>query len=88
MRIFNQDGSEAEMCGNGLRCLVQFLVDLGEKKRKFSIETLKKSYLCEIKNGDVYVQMGVPEILEEKDSEMLLEAGVPHFVTFTDEMLN
>lgn len=86
MRIFNRDGSEAEMCGNGLRCLVQFLVDLGEKKRKFSIETLKKTYLCGIKNGDVYVQMGVPRILEKKGSDMLLEVGVPHFVTFTDDL--
>ncbi len=29
MRIFNADGSEDEMCGNGLRCIVKFVVDLG-----------------------------------------------------------
>ena len=86
MRIFNQDGSEAEMCGNGLRCLVQFLIDLGAEKRKFSIETQKKIYSCEIKNGSIYVDMGVPKILEKKGSEMLLEVGVPHFVTFVDEL--
>lgn len=86
MRIFNQDGSEAEMCGNGLRCLVQFLVDLGEKKRKFSIETQKKIYSCEIKNGSIYVDMGVPKILEETGSEMFLEVGVPHLVIFVDEL--
>ncbi|NDD43922.1 MAG: diaminopimelate epimerase, partial [Synechococcaceae bacterium WB9_4xB_025] len=27
MRIFNADGSEAEMCGNGIRCLARFLAD-------------------------------------------------------------
>ncbi len=86
MRIFNQDGSEAEMCGNGLRCLVQFLIDLGAEKRKFSIETQKKIYPCEIKNGSIYVDMGVPKILEKKGSEILLEVGVPHFVTFVDEL--
>jgi len=30
MRIYNNDGSEPEMCGNGIRCLAQFLKDLGE----------------------------------------------------------
>ena len=36
MRIFNRDGSEADMCGNGLRTLIQFLNDLGEKKSTFA----------------------------------------------------
>ena len=30
MRIYNSDGSEPEMCGNGIRCLAAFLKDLGE----------------------------------------------------------
>ena len=30
MRIYNSDGSEPEMCGNGIRCFAQFLKDLGE----------------------------------------------------------
>jgi diaminopimelate epimerase len=30
MRIYNSDGSEPEMCGNGIRCFAQFLHDLGE----------------------------------------------------------
>lgn len=29
MRIFNQDGSEAKMCGNGVRCVAKFVVDQG-----------------------------------------------------------
>src|SRR3990167_9481308 len=29
MRIFNRDGTEAAMCGNGVRCLARFLADLG-----------------------------------------------------------
>ena len=41
MRIFNADGSEAEMCGNGIRCLARFLADSdGDAPgRSWSIET-------------------------------------------------
>ena len=31
MRMFNPDGSEAEMCGNGIRCLVKFALERGAR---------------------------------------------------------
>lgn len=41
MRIFNADGSEAKMCGNGIRCVGKFLYDKGiVKKKSVSVETL------------------------------------------------
>jgi diaminopimelate epimerase len=43
MRIFNADGSEANACGNGIRCLVKYFVDNGmakPKARRVSVETL------------------------------------------------
>ncbi|MDD1667983.1 MAG: diaminopimelate epimerase [Methanomicrobiales archaeon] len=39
MRIFNPDESEADMCGNGIRCLAKYIVDKGYAKDAFSIET-------------------------------------------------
>jgi len=35
MRMFNPDGSEAEACGNGLRCLARYVADKGLFLRKF-----------------------------------------------------
>ena len=35
MRIYNSDGSELEICGNGIRCFARFLKDLGEEGKKF-----------------------------------------------------
>ena len=41
MRIFNRDGSEAEMCGNGIRCVGKYLYDRGLiRKTSLTIETL------------------------------------------------
>ncbi len=67
MRIFNSDGSEAEMCGNGIRCVAKYIHDnkLFDKD-KISIETLagiKKVKLLEEPTGDcneVIVDMGEP----------------------------
>lgn len=52
MRIFNADGSEAEMCGNGIRCLTKYLYEKEiVKKEKMRIETLSG-----IKNVDLIVE--------------------------------
>jgi diaminopimelate epimerase len=41
LRVLNPDGSEAEACGNGMRCLVKYAVDLGiVPKEEFEVETL------------------------------------------------
>lgn len=72
MRMFNSDGSEAEMCGNGVRCVAKFVFDNGlTDKKQVNIETLagiKKIDLF-IENGKVVlatVNMGRP-IFEPKE---------------------
>lgn len=55
-RIFNSDGSEAEMCGNGIRCFSKYVYDNGIiKKDIFDVETLggTKKITLTIKNGQV-----------------------------------
>lgn len=40
MRIFNSDGSEPEMCGNGIRCLAKFVADAdGVESGKYKVHT-------------------------------------------------
>lgn len=41
MRILNNDGSEPEMCGNGIRCLAKFISEVdNDSTHKFKIDTL------------------------------------------------
>ena len=69
MRMFNKDGSESEMCGNGIRCVGKYVYDFGlTKKNNITIETLAgiKNLKLNISKGkveSVCVDMGEP-ILE------------------------
>src|SRR5205814_1390190 len=69
MRMFNADGSESEMCGNGLRCVAKYVYDHGiARKPKLAIETGRGvlTVALEVKNDTVSratVNMGEP-ILE------------------------
>lgn len=63
MRIFNADGSEAEMCGNGIRCLARFLADRdGDGAgRRWEVETAAGPIRPELQaDGQVRVDMGPP----------------------------
>jgi diaminopimelate epimerase len=65
MRIFNSDGSEAEMCGNGIRCCAEYIrrKSLSEA-RKLTIETLSGIIGTEIVDsaGTIRVNMGAPRL--------------------------
>ena len=64
MRIFNADRSEAEMCGNGIRCFAKYLIGHGLVDQKIiPIETGAGVLTVELKGDDVTVDMGEP-ILE------------------------
>ena len=63
MKIFNSDGSEPEMCGNGIRCLIAFLNDNNEINRQFEIPIETKAGLILISingNNNIKVNMGEP----------------------------
>ena len=67
MRIFNADGSEAEMCGNGIRCLAHYLELKGEfKESELAIQTLAGLVRIEKRGGWYRVAMGSPEFSPEK----------------------
>ena len=81
MRIFNRDGSEPEMCGNGIRCAAKFLRDAGLAGEKMKIETLAGVLTIEMKGDDCTVDMGRPCMAPEKipvaaaDNRVTIDVG-------------
>lgn len=90
MRVFNADGSEAEMCGNGLRCAVLF----SGIKQKVKVETKAGIYEGEITGKDrVKVKMEEPKDMKlnfplkvngRKIKVNFINTGVPHAVVFVE----
>jgi diaminopimelate epimerase len=82
MRMFNADGSEAEMCGNGLRCVAKYVYDHGiARKEQLNIETGRGILTVdlEVKGGKAHrvrVDMGEP-ILEAEKIPTLLKGNPP-----------
>ncbi|RMG73282.1 MAG: diaminopimelate epimerase [Nitrospirae bacterium] len=67
MRIFNADGSEVEMCGNGIRCFARYIWDRGlSQKSPLEVETLAGIIKPERRNSHVRVDMGEPEFRPER----------------------
>ena len=96
MRIFNADGSEAMMCGNGIRCVGKYVYDKGYTDRtRLRIETLSgirtlALHLCGGRVKSVSVDMGRAEAendlrLTVEDKEVVctpVNVGNPHAVLF------
>lgn len=80
-RIFNSDGTEPQMCGNGIRCFAKYVYNKGiVNKKVFSICTLAGEIVPEILDSQmVKVDMGVPVL---KPSE------IPANITDTDIVIN
>lgn len=70
MRMFNLDGSEAQMCGNGIRCVGKFVYDKGlTSKTEITVETL-----AGVKNLKLQVVEGKVQTVEVDMGEPILEA--------------
>lgn len=67
-RIFNLDGSEVQMCGNGARCFARFVVDHGLcNKREIKVSTISGDLVLKLEeDGEITVNMGVPTLTPER----------------------
>ncbi len=94
-RFFNSDGSEAEMCGNGGRCVARFAVLKGIAPPKLSFETLAGIIEAEVSGRQVKLQMVQPtglklnlEVPIDGQTHQLhfINTGVPHAANLVDDV--
>jgi len=96
MRIFNPDGSEAEMCGNGARCVALWMKSqVVSRKSKVKIETKAGIIESEIKKENVRIKLTEPKGLKlnlpiKVNNRTLrvnfIDTGVPHAIVFVADL--
>lgn len=87
MRLFNRDGSEGEMCGNGARCFARFVVEEGFTEPHFSFETLAGDVEASVEGRWTSLHLPPidlsPEMLDLEGDTIRISSllvGVPHCV--------
>ncbi len=94
MRIFNPDGTEVDMCGNGSRCVALYAVENGIAEARMKIETTAGILDAEVVGLRVKVRLTDPKSLQLKKSITIkkksykmhsVNTGVPHAVVFVDD---
>jgi diaminopimelate epimerase len=77
MEIYNADGGEVEMCGNGIRCFAKYVWDRNlSGKKVLEIETLAGTIRPERSGSDVRVDMGEP-VLESQKIPVNIQSSMP-----------
>lgn len=96
-RFFNSDGSEAEMCGNGARCVARLVEELGLFKSPFYFETKAGLIYAEVKGKRVKITLTTPKDLKlnfvlRTDYDWFMahyvNTGVPHTIIFWEDIEN
>lgn len=91
MEYWNADGSGAEMCGNGLRCVARFAYDRGwSQERNFQVQTPAGIRTVRVLDDMIETEIGRPSVTGHTDllgrRLHLIDVGNPHAVVVVDDV--
>ncbi len=86
MIYYNADGRESSMCGNGGRCMVNFVRMVGPVKEKYRFLAVDGEHEATINKEIVSLKMQNVHNVIAGDNHWQLNTGSPHYVTFVSEL--
>lgn len=93
--FYNSDGSSAEMCGNGGRCVARYAYEKGIAPEKHSFETIAGIITAEVNGPMVKVKLTTPQNLQQGLTVEVdglsyevetINTGVPHAIVFSNDV--
>lgn len=89
MKYYNADGGESTMCGNGSRCIVKFVYNLGIHRSEYKFWAADGEHEAEIDtDGIVSVKMIDVEKIKKVRGDFVLDTGSPHYVKLTNDVMD
>jgi len=85
MRMFNADGSEGKMCGNGIRCVAKLVGDMWGASSPIKVETLSGIKVITVNGNEVVVDMGKAELVPKKIPVIADEKSVVNKTLVVDD---
>jgi diaminopimelate epimerase len=95
MQIYNADGGEAEMCGNGLRCLATYVDEKAEHKKSiYTIKTMNHVYTIQKNQSGMQIEMNEISEMNSVDLSWIkdfkkvfyVNTGVPHLILLSEDV--
>lgn len=88
MKYYNADGKEGSMCGNGGRCMIKFVYNLGIHREQYKFLAVDGPHEAEIDiEGIVSVKMKDVRNIRKFHNDYILDTGSPHYIKMVNHVM-
>ena len=89
MKYYNADGKEGSLCGNGSRCMVKFVYQLGIHKELYKFLAADGVHEAEIDiDGTVSLRMKDIRMIKKFHNDFILDTGSPHYIKLVNHVMD